>query len=99
MRTYTRSGKWLLHGVEYDHDNNGMERSQRRKKMVGRSFLGKTEQLPPSPPPSLPSPLHILSLALDFDIDIDIESCLPTRLPDNSNPTLHPPLCLVTTRK
>lgn len=48
MRTYTRSGKWLLHGVEDDHDNNGMERSQRRKKMVGRSFLGKTEQLPTS---------------------------------------------------
>lgn len=47
MRTYTRCGKWLLHGVEYDHDNNGMERLQRRNKMVGRSFLGKTEQLPP----------------------------------------------------
>lgn len=47
MRTYTRSGKWLLHGVEYDHDNNGMERLERCNKMVGRSFLGRTEQLPP----------------------------------------------------
>lgn len=49
----------------------------------------------PSPPPSLPSLLYTLYLALDFDI----ESCPPTILSQNSNPSLHPPPCLVTTRK